>query len=247
MQKSAIARMTALAGVAVVVGACAAAARMGEAPVLSPATTMQQADLVDIRTRIADIDLDIRYAGSHNFVGAPIEGYGAPQCWLKPEAADALARVEAALRARHQRLRVFDCYRPARAVTQFVRWMADPTDLLAKDEFYPDLDKSQLSGVYIAPVSGHSRGATIDLTLLQCDAQGGNCQPLDMGTGFDFFGPRAHTDSPEVTSQQRVHRNLLRAAMQAQGFVNLPEEWWHYRLNPEPSPQMYYDVPIAEP
>lgn len=227
--------------------ACAGAAPVSDAPVLSSATSMQEAGLVDLQSIIPDIDLDIRYAGSHNFVGAPIEGYGAPRCWLKPEAAAALARVEAALRAQQQRLRVFDCYRPARAVAQFVRWMADPTDLRAKDEFYPDLDKAQLSGVYIAPVSGHSRGATVDLTLLQCDAQGNHCEPLDMGTNFDFFGTRAHTDSPEGTSLQHAHRDRLRTVMQTQGFVNLPEEWWHYRLNPEPSPQSYYDVPIEEP
>jgi len=239
--------MAPIAWAVVVAGVCATAARAADPPVLSPATTMQEADLVDIRSRIPGIDLDIRYAGSHNFVGVPIEGYGAPQCWLKPAAADALARVETALQAHHRRLRIFDCYRPARAVAQFVRWMADPTDLGTKHEFYPDLDKSQLDGVYIAPVSGHSRGATVDLTVLQCDAQGANCAPLDMGTEFDFFGPRAHTDSPEATSLQRAHRNLLRDAMQAQGFVNLPEEWWHYRLEPEPAPQSYYDVPMATP
>lgn len=241
------ARMAPTAWAVAVAGVCATAARAGDAPILSPVTTMQEADLVDIRSRIPDIDLDIRYAGNHNFVGVPVEGYGAPQCWLKPEAADALARVEAALRVHRLRLRVFDCYRPARAVAQFVRWMADPADLRTKDEFYPDLDKSQLGGTYIAPVSGHSRGATVDLTLLQCDAQGAGCSPLDMGTEFDFFGPRAHTDSPDVTSAQRAHRHLLRSAMQAQGFVNLPEEWWHYRLEPEPSPRTYYDVPIVAP
>lgn len=218
-----------------------------QSPTLSPATTRQQAGLVDIQSVVTGIDLDMRYFGSHNFVGRPITGYLAPRCWLKPEAAAALARVELALRRRHQRLRIFDCYRPARAVAEFVRWMADPTDLVGKAEFYPGLDKSQLSGTYIAPVSGHSRGATVDLTILQCNAQGAECQPLDMGTGFDFFGTRAHTDAPEVSPRQRANRNRLRNAMQAQGFANLPEEWWHYRLNPEPSPHLYYDVEITDP
>ncbi|HRO63686.1 M15 family metallopeptidase [Thermomonas sp.] len=221
--------------------------RVSDAPVLASATTMQEAGLVDLRSRIPDIDLEIRYAGRHNFIGIPIDGYDAPRCWLKPEAADALARVEAALRSRHLRLRIFDCYRPARAVAQFVRWMDDPRDLRGKAEFYPDLDKSQLRGVYIAPVSGHSRGATVDLTLLRCVDNMTDCQPHDMGTGFDFFGLRAHTDSPEVSAEQRANRDLLRDAMQAHGFINLPEEWWHYRLEHEPSPRSYYDVPITGP
>lgn len=218
-----------------------------QSPTLSPATTRQQAGLVDIQSVVPGIDLDMRYFGSHNFVGRPIAGYLAPRCWLKPEAASALARVELALRRRHQRLRIFDCYRPARAVAEFVRWMADPTDLVGKAEFYPGLDKSQLSGTYIAPVSGHSRGSTVDLTILQCTAQETECRPLDMGTGFDFFGTRAHTDTSEVSPRQRANRYRLRNAMQAQGFANLPEEWWHYRLDPEPSPHLFYDVEITDP
>lgn len=227
--------------------ACVAPLHAGEAPVLSPARSMAEAGLVDIRTLVPDLSQEIRYAGSHNFVGVPIDGYLAPRCWLKPEAAQALARVEATLRKRHQRLRVYDCYRPARAVAQFVRWMDDPADLRTKAEFYPDLDKPQLRGVYIAPVSGHSRGGTVDLTLLQCDAQGAACTPLDMGTAFDFFGTLANTDNPEVSPAQRANRHRLRDAMAAEGFVNLPEEWWHFRLDPEPSPDRYYDVPVTAP
>ena len=227
--------------------ACLGSVHAGEAPVLSPARSMEAAGLVDIRTLVPDISQEIRYFGSHNFVGARVDGYEAPRCWLKREAAEALARVDAALRQRHQRLRVYDCYRPARAVAQFVRWMDDAADLRTKAEFYPDLDKPQLRGVYIAPVSGHSRGGTVDLTLLQCDVRNAGCLPLDMGTPFDFFGTRANTDSPEVDATQRANRHLLREAMAAEGFVNLPEEWWHFRLDPEPSPDMYYDVPVTAP
>ncbi|WP_223809668.1 serine hydrolase [Thermomonas fusca] len=208
---------------------------------------MDEAGLVDIRTLVPDLSQEIRYAGSHNFVGVPIDGYLAPRCWLKREAAQALARVEASLRKQHQRLRVYDCYRPARAVAQFVRWMDDAADTRTKAEFYPDLDKPQLRGVYIAPVSGHSRGGTVDLTLLQCDARGAACTPLDMGTAFDFFGTRANTDSAEVSAVQRANRHRLRDAMAAEGFANLPEEWWHFRLDPEPSPDRYYDVPVTAP
>lgn len=203
--------------------------------------------MVDIRAVVPDIAQDIRYAGSDNFVGAPVDGYEAPRCWLKREAADALARVEAALRERHQRLRIFDCYRPARAVAHFMRWVDDPADLKTKAAHYPDLDKAQLVGEYISPRSGHSRGATVDLTLLQCDSTDAACMPVDMGTEFDFFGTRANTDSPDVDAGQRANRLRLRDAMHAAGFRNYPMEWWHYTFQPEPTPGIFYDVPVTAP
>ena len=232
---------------AIVLLACGAPLRAGEAPVLSPARTMEEAGLVDIRTLVPDLSQDIRYFGSDNFVGARVDGYGAPRCWLKREAAEALARVEAEWRKRHQRLRVFDCYRPARAVAHFMRWAQDPADLKTKPAHYPDLDKPALLGGYIAPVSGHSRGATLDLTLLQCDARDAGCAPLDMGTAFDFFGTRANTDSPLAAGAQRDNRHVLRDAMAAQGFSNYPMEWWHFTFQPEPTPGLLYDVPITAP
>src|SRR5690606_18978523 len=209
--------------------------------------TMAEAGMVDIRTLVPGIAQDIRYFGSDNFVGARVDGYEAPRCWLKREAAEALAKVEAGLRQRHQRLRIFDCYRPARAVAHFMRWAKDPSDVKTKAEHYPDFDKPQLLGGYIAPVSGHSRGATLDLTLLQCDHRDQDCKPLDMGTDFDFFGTRANTGSPEATADQRASRNLLRDAMAAQGFRNYPMEWWHYSFQPEPTPGLMYDVPVTAP
>lgn len=226
------------------VGLAAASAQAQEIACLSQARTMQDAGLVEIRSQVPDIALDIRYAGSDNFIGAPVDGYEAPACWLRPEAADALARVEAELRRKHLRLRIFDCYRPVRAVAHFMRWLEEEADPATKARFHPTLEKPQLRGVYIAPLSGHSRGATIDLTLMACDARGEGCAPLDMGTDFDFFGSIAHTDSPEASAAQRANRHALRAAMAAEGFVNLPEEWWHFRLDPEPAPQVCHDVPV---
>lgn len=222
-----------------------ALALAGEAPQVSDAVTMEQAGMVDIRSLVPDMSQSIAYAGSDNFVGAPVDGYEAPRCWLKREAAEALARVDAALREQHMRLRVFDCYRPARAVAHFVRWANDLADQRTKATHYPDLDTSELLGVYIAPVSGHSRGATVDLTVLRCDARNTDCEPLDMGTDFDFFGTRAHTDSSQVNAAQRANRHLLRDAMQAQGFRNYTMEWWHYTLKPEPTPDTLYDVPVT--
>lgn len=222
----------------------APALAVGSCP--APARTMQEAGLVDIRGLVPEVSLDIRYFGRDNFIGAPVDGYEAPACWLKREAAVALARVEASLRRKNRRLRIFDCYRPARAVAHFMRWLEDEADTATKARFYPDLEKPALRGVYIAPQSGHSRGATLDLTLLACGADGADCVPLDMGTEFDFFGLLAHTDSPLASAAQRANRHALRAAMAAEGFVNLAEEWWHFRLEPEPAPDTCYDVPVAD-
>ena len=216
----------------------------GPPPQLSPAKTAAQADLVDIRSLVPDIAEDIKYAGSDNFVGRPVEGYLAPKCLLLRPAAEALARVEHDLRARHYRLKLWDCYRPARAVADFVHWAHDLSDQRTKATHYPDLDKSQLLGDYIAPVSGHSRGATVDLTMERCAADGTHCAPLDMGTGFDWFGVRAHTDAPGIDAAQLANRHRLRAAMQREGFENYTMEWWHYTLAPEPTPHTLYDVPV---
>ena len=203
--------------------------------------------MVDIRSLVPDIAQDIRYFGSENFVGARVDGYEAPRCYLKREAAEALARVERDLRQHHQRLRIYDCYRPARAVAHFMRWAADPADVKTKPAHYPDFDKPQLLGGYIASVSGHSRGATVDLTILQCDERDADCKPLDMGTDFDFFGTRANTDSPEASQAQRTNRHLLRDAMATHGFRNYPMEWWHYTFQLEPTPGLLYDVPVTAP
>ena len=213
-------------------------------PRLSPAKTAAQAGLVDIRSLAPGIAEDIKYAGSDNFTGRPVDGYLAPKCLLLRSAAEALARVERDLRARHYRLELWDCYRPARAAADFVRWAHDPSDQRTKAQHYPNLDKSQLLGNYIAPVSGHSRGDTADLTLEHCDTRDTHCTPLDMGTGFDWFGVRAHTDAPGISAEQRANRLLLRAAMAREGFRNYPMEWWHYTLVPEPAPHTIYDVPV---
>ncbi|NUO74129.1 MAG: M15 family metallopeptidase [Frateuria sp.] len=211
---------------------------------LSPARTAAEADLVDIRALVPDIAEDIRYAGSDNFVGAPVDGYLAPKCLLKRPVAQALARVEHELRAQHRRLKLWDCYRPVRAVANFVRWGHDLSDQRTKAAHYPNLDKRVLLGDYIAPVSGHSRGGTADLTMEQCDTRGNHCKELDMGTPFDFFDVRAHTDSPDVTPAQHANRLALRAAMDREGFKNYTLEWWHYTWAKEPTPNTIYDVPV---
>lgn len=212
------------------------------AQTLSPAGDAAQAGMLDVATLAPGFVLDLRYAGRDNFTGRVVPGYEAPRCLLLRPAAEALARVQRSLRAQGYALRLYDCYRPVRAVRAFVAWARDLDDQASKPAYYPGVDKRALLGDYIAETSGHSRGATVDLGLLDC--RGGRCRELDMGTGFDFFDPLAHTDSPRATPAQRRHRRQLREAMQAQGFANYPMEWWHFTFRPEPGPDTAYDFPI---
>ena len=209
----------------------------------TPAPALEAAGMVDIRTLLPEVDTDIRYAGPRNFTGARVEGYEAARCFLLRPAAEALREVARELAAEGLRLRIFDCYRPARAVRQFVRWAADGDDQRSKAEYYPALDKHTLVPGYIADRSGHSKGATVDLTLTECAADGA-CSELDMGTPFDFFDPRANTDHPGIGAVQRRNRARLREAMARHGFENYPMEWWHYPFRLQPPPDTIHDIPI---
>ena len=212
-----------------------------------------------------DIVQEIRYHGEHNFLGRPVTGYNAPQCWLTTEAAQALAEVQAVVKTNGYSLKVYDCYRPQRAVNDFVEWAKDPGDDVTRGEFYPRLAKDQLFPLgLIADKSGHSRGSTVDVTLVplgsaaspqwvvgdrivDCAAPVGERfadTSIDMGTGFDCFDPLAATASPDITAEQRANRQLLVSIMEAAGFVNLPEEWWHYTLANEPFPKTFFDSAI---
>ena len=146
------------------------------------------------------------------------------------------------LRAQGYRLQVFDCYRPVHAVTSFVAWVHDGKDQIAKQRYYPNIDKSRLLDGYIAETSGHSRAATVDLGVLDCRSM--PCTALDMGTGFDRFDVLAHTANPDISAVQKQNRQLLLDAMQAQGFANYPMEWWHFTFKPEPTPTTAYDFPV---
>lgn len=184
---------------------------------------------------------DVRYAGSDNFVGEPIDGYQKARIILTRQAATALAAVEKDLALSGLALKIFDGYRPQRAVDDFRRWAADPQDLRQKARYYPDLDKPALfRDGYIAQHSGHSRGSTVDLTLVK--AQSG--EELDMGSPFDFFGPISHHGTALVTVQQTRNRETLRQAMLRHGFEPYSAEWWHYTLKAEPFPTTYFDFPV---
>jgi zinc D-Ala-D-Ala dipeptidase len=198
------------------------------------------AAFVDAATVVPGLVADMRYAGSHNFVGRPIDGYQAPHCLLTQAAAAALAEVARDLNSRGLVIKVFDCYRPERAVMNFVRWARDLNDTAEKAEFYPDVDKRVLfRDGYIASRSGHSRGSTLDLTLAKADGS-----ELDMGTHFDFFSPKSWTDDASISTEQHANRMLLATAMRRRGFRGYDKEWWHFTLRGEPFPDTYFDFPV---
>ncbi|MGY0022482.1 M15 family metallopeptidase [Streptomyces sp. YJ-C3] len=250
--------------------AVTAAALLGvaAAPSAADATPDPKApeDFVALRDVDPTIIQEIRYYTGHNFVGAPVDGYKKPMCILTRPAAKALHKAQLGLLRKGYSLKVYDCYRPQRAVDHFVRWAKDLDDQKMKPEFYPQVDKTRLfADGYIAEKSGHSRGSTVDLTIVKLPARPTRpyepgerltaCygpqqdrfpdNSVDMGTGFDCFDTLAHTDDPRIGGAQRANRDLLRGALTGQGFKNLPEEWWHFTYQPEAYPDTYFDFPIS--
>ena len=198
------------------------------------------ASFADAAAVVPGLLTEMRYAGSHNFVGRPIDGYEAPRCLLTREAADALAGVARDIAPYGLVIKVFDCYRPTRAVANFIRWARDLNDTAGKAEFYPNVDKRTLfRDGYIASHSGHSRGSTIDLTLARADGTA-----LDMGTPFDFFSPKSWPSNRSVGREAQVNRALLATAMRRRGFRPYDREWWHFTLSREPFPTTYFDFPV---
>lgn len=189
--------------------------------------------------------LEIRYYSSYNFVGERIRGYEAPVAYLTRKAALALKRAGDALLAQGYGVKIYDAYRPRTAVNHFKQWSEEAGATEMKPYFYPDLDKTSLfASGYIAERSGHSRGSTVDLTLV--DLTDG--REVDMGSGFDLFGERSHAEyTAGLTEEQIRHRRLLRETMLSHGFRPLAEEWWHFTLADEPYPDTYFDFPITLP
>jgi D-alanyl-D-alanine dipeptidase len=224
------------------------------------------AALVHLRDIDPTILQDIRYAGPNNFTGRPVAGYAAPECLLLRDVARALSRVQDQLRQRKLSLKVYDCYRPRRAVRAFRDWVQDPVaDPLLK-RFHPNLEKGQLISLgYIAAVSRHSRGDTVDLTLValpakrvpgfQRDTTYGTCagpadarapdNSVDMGTSFDCFDPLSHTKAAELAPEQAQWRRALVDAMAQQGFHNYPKEWRHFTHMHERGGRSF-DVPVTK-
>ncbi|WUS95916.1 M15 family metallopeptidase [Streptomyces sp. NBC_00708] len=223
-------------------------------------------EFVSLRSVDPTIIQEMRYPTAHDFMGEPVDGYRQSLCILTRPAAEALHRAQLRLLRQGYSLKVYDCYRPQRAVDHFVRWAKDLDDETMKGEFYPRVDKTRLfADGYIAEQSGHSRGSTVDLTLVRlpalptrpyrpgeklvpCYAPKADRFPdnsVDMGTGFDCFDTLSHTDDPRIQGVQRANRQFLKRTLTEAGFVNLAEEWWHYTFQPEAFPDTYFDFPVA--
>jgi D-alanyl-D-alanine dipeptidase len=220
---------------------------------------------VDIKEVVPTVALDIRYYTSHNFLGKPVDGYFAPKCILTKEAARALKKVQEEMVRVSLSLKIYDCYRPQRAVNHFIEWAKNISDTKMKKEFYATINKKVLFREgYIAHKSGHSRGSTVDLTIARVPIpeQGPyndgrdlrECylpwekrfkdNSIDMGTGFDCFHERSWTANNQIGAQQRANRLLLKTLMEKHGFRNYRKEWWHFTLENEPFPTTYFDFII---
>ena len=196
---------------------------------------------VSVGEAIPDVLLDIRYYSSFNFIGERIDGYEEPAALLTREAAQALKEASREAMEQGFRLKVFDAYRPQKAVDHFVRWAKDPEDIRMKAFFYPELEKKKIIPQgYIAEHSGHSRGSTVDLTLFDMATQ----QDVDMGGTFDFFGELSHPDYSGVSEVQHANRMLLQSLMVKHGFRPLETEWWHFILDNEPWPDTYFTFSV---
>ena len=224
--------------------------------------TDDNSQFVAITDVVPDAILEIRYFSTYNFVGQRIDGYEEPTALLTRQAADSLKAVSDELCKQGYRLKIYDAYRPQKAVDHFVRWAQNLNDTKMKQYFYPDLDKSVLfEQEYIYERSGHTRGSTVDLTLFDMATE----KELDMGGTFDWFGPESHPDfcgNPEtgkytgdnskspaepkrsITAEQFEHRMILRRAMLAHGFKPIDTEWWHFTLKDEPFPETYFTFPV---
>ena len=196
---------------------------------------------VYVKDLIPNLRTDLRYYSSNNFVGEPIDGYEKPKCILTKEAAIALKKVQEEFEKLGFGLLIFDAYRPQRAVNHFIRWSKDSTDIKMKEEFYPNIDKKDLfKEGYIAEKSGHSRGSTVDLTIVSLKTG----HILDLGGPYDFFDKRSWTEYTNITKNQRAIRLMLKRRMEKHGFVSYEKEWWHFTLKNEPYPDTYFDFPV---
>ena len=214
---------------------------MGE-PDYKEMATWDCSEFVLLADYVPGIIQEIRYYSTYNFVGDRIDGYEEPCALLTKEAARALKVVSGEVASWGYRLKVFDAYRPARAVKHFILWGIDDLDMRMKPFFYPDLDKGDLfARGYIAKQSSHSRGSTVDLTLLDMETG----KELDMGGPFDLFSEVSHPDYRGITDEQYSNRMMLRDVMTRNGFEPIDCEWWHFTLKNEPFPNTYFEFPVS--
>ena len=196
---------------------------------------------VNVKEVIPKLRTDLRYYSTNNFIGEPVDGYNKPKCILTKEAAEALKKVQKDFEKLGFGLLVFDAYRPQRAVNQFVKWAQDTTDNTMKEKYYPNIDKKDLfKEEYISAKSGHSRGSTVDLTIVSLKTG----HILDLGSDFDLFDEKSNVNYKNVTKNQRSIRLMLQRRMIKHGFQPHEKEWWHFTLKKEPYPDTYFDFTI---
>lgn len=201
-------------------------------------------DFVLLTDAVPDAILEIRYYSTFNFIGDRIDGYEEPVALITKEAAEQLKKVSDIFMSEGFRIKVYDAYRPTRAVDHFVRWAEDEDDLRMKPYFYPDVSKKDLFEIgYIAKESSHSRGSTVDMTLFDMNKG----REVNMGSQFDYFGKRSHADFTKHLSPPEIeHRTFLAETMKDHGFTMIEEEWWHFTLENEPFPDTYFNFPVKK-
>ena len=199
-------------------------------------------DFVDLKEIMPNLRSDLRYFGENNFVGHTIEGYVNPKCLLTKEAAVALKKVQDELERLGFGLLIYDAYRPQRATDHFVKWANDENDTAMKMQYYPNIDKKDLFAKgYISLKSGHSRGSTVDVTIVSLKTK----QILNMGSPYDLFDEVSSTDhTATISKNQHSLRLLLKRRMEKHGWQSYPKEWWHFTLKNEPYPNTYFDFPL---
>ena len=192
---------------------------------------------------IPSIRIELRYFSNNNFIGKPIDGYNSNSLIITEETAKSLKKIQQELLQKELSLKIFDGYRPQKAVDHFVRWVQVLKDTLMKAQFYPKVKKNNLlKNGYIAERSGHSRGSTIDLTIINNKTG----KALDMGSAYDFFGIQSHPLYQNISKKQKNNRMLLRNTMLNHGFTPYENEWWHFTLKKEPFPNTYFTFPIRK-
>ncbi|MDO4465680.1 MAG: M15 family metallopeptidase [Bacillota bacterium] len=204
--------------------------------------SMDRGGFVNLGEQIPDILLDVRYYTTFNFVGERIDGYEEPIILCTKELCEAMKKVVPIFKEQGYLVKVFDAYRPQRAVDHFVRWSLEEGKEEYKKYFYPDYEKTEIFGEFVIKKSSHSRGSAIDFTLFDMKSQ----QDLDMGGTFDFFGERSYPLYKNLTEEQKNNRLFLRKVMLENGFIPFPSEWWHFSLEKEPYPDTYFDFPITK-
>ena len=207
----------------------------------TPEPNKKPDEFVYLQELIPEIEIDIHYYSSNNFLGTRVHGYERPVCIISRPAALALKQVQAELKKFSLGLKVFDAYRPQMAVNHFIEWANNSDDTKTKAAYYPEINKNELIPAgYIAKKSSHTRGSTADLTIIDLDSK----NELDMGTCFDYFSPKSWPGDLSIEPAQRANRMLLQEMMIRHGFKPLNEEWWHFTLKDEPYPDQYFNFPV---